>query len=45
MAFVKEIAEKITVMHLGKLLAEGGVSEIEKNKAVQEAYLGSGGIH
>lgn len=45
MAFVRKIARKITVMHLGKLLAEGTIAEIETNKAVQEAYLGSGGIH
>ena len=45
MAFVKEIAEVITVMHLGKLLAQGDIDEIERNSAVQEAYLGSGGIH
>ena len=45
MAFVKEIAEVITVMHLGKLLAQGDIKEIEGNAAVQEAYLGSGGIH
>ena len=45
MAFVREIAEKITVMHLDKVLAHGRISEIESNPAVQEAYLGSGGIH
>jgi urea transport system ATP-binding protein len=45
MAFVREIAETITVMHLGKLLAEGSISEIETNQAVRQAYLGSGGIH
>ena len=45
MAFVREIAEKITVMHLGKLLAEGSIAEIETNQAVRQAYLGSGGIH
>ena len=45
MAFVKEIAEVITVMHLGKLLAQGDIDDIERNTAVQEAYLGSGGIH
>ena len=45
MAFVREIAEKITVMHLGKLLAEGSITDIETNQAVREAYLGSGGIH
>jgi urea transport system ATP-binding protein len=44
MAFVKEIAEVISVMHQGKLLAEGTVSEMERDPAVREAYLGSGGI-
>ncbi|MGD9738676.1 MAG: urea ABC transporter ATP-binding protein UrtD [Bauldia sp.] len=41
MAFVRAIAEKITVMHLGKFLAEGTVAEIEANEKVREAYLGS----
>lgn len=45
MAFVRTIANRITVMHLGKLLAEGTIAEIENNKDVQQAYLGSGGIH
>ncbi|MEO0993802.1 MAG: urea ABC transporter ATP-binding protein UrtD [Pseudomonadota bacterium] len=45
MAFVREIAERITVMHMGKLLAEGPMAEIEANAEVQAAYLGSGGIH
>ena len=45
MAFVREIANTITVMHLGKLLAEGTIAEIESNAAVKDAYLGSGGIH
>jgi urea transport system ATP-binding protein len=45
MAFVKEIADKLTVMHLGKFLAEGNINEIENNELVKEAYLGSGGIH
>lgn len=44
MGFVKEIAEIISVMHQGKLLAEGKVEEIERHPAVKEAYLGSGGI-
>lgn len=44
MAFVKEIAEVISVMHQGKLLAEGSVAEIEHDPAVKVAYLGSGGI-
>ena len=44
MAFVREIAETITVMHLGKVLAEGSIREIENNQAVKDAYLGRGGI-
>lgn len=45
MGFVRQIAEKITVMHMGKRLAEGPIEKIETDPAVQEAYLGSGGIH
>lgn len=44
MGFVKEIGETISVMHQGRLLAEGSVSEIEQNQEVRVAYLGSGGI-
>jgi urea transport system ATP-binding protein len=44
MAFVREIAERITVLHLGQVLAEGSVSEIENNPKVKQAYLGSKGI-
>ena len=44
MAFVKQIADRITVMHLGKVLAEGDVASIESNQAVRDAYLGSKGI-
>lgn len=44
MAFVREIAEVISVMHQGQLLAEGTVAEIEVDPRVMEAYLGSGGI-
>lgn len=44
MAFVKEIANRITVMHLGKVLAEGSVEHIENNESVRAAYLGSKGI-
>lgn len=44
MDFVRSICERITVMHQGKHLAEGTVTEIENSAAVKEAYLGSGGI-
>ncbi|MBZ0230142.1 MAG: urea ABC transporter ATP-binding protein UrtD [Bauldia sp.] len=44
MGFVKEIGDVISVMHQGKLLAEGTVAEIEQNARVREVYLGSMGI-
>ena len=44
MAFVREIAERITVLHLGQVLAEGSVAEIENYPKVRAAYLGSKGI-
>ncbi len=44
MGFVKEIGDIISVMHQGKLLAEGTVGNIEQHEGVREAYLGSGGI-
>ncbi|MFD9899371.1 urea ABC transporter ATP-binding protein UrtD [Mesorhizobium sp. NPDC059025] len=44
MGFVRDIAQTISVMHQGKLLAEGSIADIESNQAVRDAYLGSGGI-
>lgn len=38
--FVMRIATKITVLHQGKIIAEGLPSEISENRAVEEAYLG-----
>jgi urea transport system ATP-binding protein len=45
MTFVRAIAQRITVMHLGKFLAEGTIAQIETDPRVKDAYLGSGGIH
>lgn len=44
MAFVREIAERITVLHLGQVLAEGDLGTIERDPGVREAYLGAHGI-
>lgn len=44
MAFVRDIAERITVLHLGKVLAEGNVAFIENHPDVKAAYLGKQGI-
>ena len=38
-----ELAERVTVLHQGRVLAEGTPEEIKANAAVQEAYLG--GVH
>ena len=40
MNVVMSVSDTITVMHLGKVLAEGAPSEIAANKEVQTAYLG-----
>lgn len=45
MSFVREIADIITVMHQGKRLAEGRITDMEKNASVREVYLGTEGIH
>ncbi|MBB4065403.1 urea ABC transporter ATP-binding protein UrtD [Gellertiella hungarica] len=44
MGFVRDIAETISVMHQGRLLAQGTADEISEDPGVREAYLGSGGI-
>ncbi|MBS4206522.1 ABC transporter ATP-binding protein [Bacillus sp. FJAT-50079] len=41
MEFVREIAEKITVLHYGRLFAEGTLAEIESNEEVVSIYLGN----
>ena len=40
MEFVSRIARKVTVLHLGKILAEGSMEEIRSNQTVQDVYLG-----
>jgi branched-chain amino acid transport system permease protein len=35
-----ELAERITVLYEGRLLADGTPDEIQRNQAVQDAYLG-----
>ncbi len=44
MAFVREIAEKVTVLHMGQVLAEGDMAAIERDPRVREAYLGSAAL-
>lgn len=40
MAFVKMIAHKVTVLHQGRMLAEGSMDEIQKDERVIDVYLG-----
>ncbi|GAB4003979.1 urea ABC transporter ATP-binding protein UrtD [Nocardioides ultimimeridianus] len=40
MDFVRTFADSVTVMHAGKVLTEGTVSEIQADPRVQEIYLG-----
>lgn len=39
MDFVRQIAQKVTVLHQGKLLAEGSFEEIENDPRVIQVYL------
>ena len=41
MAFVRELKAPITVLNLGKILAEGTLKDIENNSNVRNAYLGN----
>jgi len=43
MEFVREYASKVTVLHEGKVLDEGSVSQVQNNPKVKEVYLGRGG--
>ena len=40
MDFVRNFADVVTVMHAGKVLAEGTLTEIQSNEKVQDVYLG-----
>ena len=39
MKFVESIARRVTVLHQGKVLAEGSMEAIQANPKVQEVYL------
>ena len=39
MDFVRQIAETVTVLHQGKILAEGTFEEVEKDPRVIQVYL------
>ena len=40
MDFVRSIANKVTVLHQGSVLAEGTMSQVQEDQKVIEVYLG-----
>jgi ABC-type uncharacterized transport system ATPase subunit len=42
MAFVRQVAQKVTVLHFGRIFAQGSMDEIVADQRVAEIYLGSG---
>ena len=40
MAFVRQIARKVTVLHQGHVLCEGSVDDVQNDERVREVYLG-----
>lgn len=43
MKFVRQVAQKVTVLHMGRILAEGTLAEMESNPEVARVYLKSDG--
>jgi urea transport system ATP-binding protein len=41
MEFVRDIAERVTVLHEGKVLAEGTMEAVQRDRRVVEVYLGT----
>jgi len=41
MAFVEKIAQTVTVLHQGKMLAEGSMQDVQKDERVIDVYLGA----
>ena len=44
MHVVRQIANIVTVLHQGRVLAEGPLSEVVQNETVREVYLGKGKV-
>jgi branched-chain amino acid transport system ATP-binding protein len=45
MAFVRQIAQRVTVLHLGKIFARGSLESIIQDEKVAEIYLGKAHAH
>ena len=40
MEFIRSIAQRVTVLNQGSVLAEGSMDDIQQNDAVRRVYLG-----
>ena len=40
MAFVRQVAQRVTVLHMGRVFAQGGIDDITADERVAEIYLG-----
>jgi urea transport system ATP-binding protein len=40
MDFMRSFATSVTVLHAGRVLSEGAVSQVQADPRVQEVYLG-----
>jgi len=40
MQFVADIANRVTVLHQGKVLSEGSMERVQNDPKVKEVYLG-----
>ena len=40
MDFMRRWADSVTVLHQGKVLSEGSVTQVQADRGVQEVYLG-----
>ena len=41
MAFVRQVATKITLLHYGRIFREGTIADIESDNEVVQLYLGA----
>ncbi len=45
MAFVRQVATRVTVLHFGRIFAQGSIDSITADERVAEIYLGQGHAH
>jgi branched-chain amino acid transport system ATP-binding protein len=45
MDFVRQVAQRVTVLYLGRIFAQGSIAEIMDDERVAAIYLGQGHAH